>query len=190
MSANPPNPSLTDDLVSTEADRSATAAPGAATAAAEAAEGPPVAAASATAEVEAARAEVLRVRAEMENLRRRLEREMQQARRYAIDGLLSELLPVLDGLEAGLKSAEHEAATVALLREGTALTAGQLRKALASYGVEIIDPVGARFDPDLHQAVATEEAADAVDGAILRVLQTGYRLHDRLIRAALVVVKR
>lgn len=128
--------------------------------------------------------EVLRTRAEMDNLRKRLAREMDGARRYAGERILADLLPVADSLEQGL-SAVTEAGPA---REGLELTCRQLLAALERHGVLAIEPIGQAFDPAEHQAVSTQPTAAHPENTVLSVLQKGYRLQDRLLRPALVIV--
>jgi molecular chaperone GrpE len=132
----------------------------------------------------AAQEEVLRIRADMENLRKRLLRETDLARRYAGERILADLLPVLDSLEQGLAAiAEADPA-----REGLELTRRQLLNALEKHGVSALDPTGQPFDPGEHQAISTQPSSDQPENTVAVVLQKGYRLHDRLLRPALVIV--
>lgn len=127
----------------------------------------------------------LRAHAELDNLRKRLEREAEQARRFANEAILVDLLPVLDSLERGLAAGPVDAAT---LREGMELTLRQLIKALEAHGVRILDPRGEAFDPRFHQAVATQPAEEVEADRVLSVVQKGMLLRERLLRPALVVV--
>ena len=135
--------------------------------------------------INALREESLRERAELDNQRKRLARDVEQARKFANERLLSQLLPVLDSLEAGLAvkadTAEH-------LREGMELTLRQLLKVAADNGMTQIHPQGEAFDPDWHQAISQVAAPDAAPGSVVQVFQKGYALNDRLLRPALVVV--
>ena len=147
--------------------------------------------ASPEAQVTAARAEVdrlkedfLRAKAETENIRRRAAEDVTKAHKYAIEGFASFLLPVRDSLEAALAV---EAPTPESLREGVSITARQLTAAFEKASLAEIAPSGQRFDPHLHQAISQLESDDA-PGTVLVVVQKGYRLHDRVIRPALVVV--
>jgi molecular chaperone GrpE len=135
--------------------------------------------------VAALREESLRERAELDNQRKRLARDVEQARKFANERLLSQLLPVLDSLEAGLAvkadTAEH-------LREGMELTLRQLLKVAADNGMSAIHPQGEPFNPDWHQAISQVAVPDAAPGSVVQVFQKGYALNDRLLRPALVVV--
>lgn len=141
------------------------------------------------AELEASNVElrdtVLREKAEIENQRRRLHRDVEQARRFANEKLLNELLPVYDGLERGL---QVESGDVASVREGIALTLKSLLKIAENNGLVQIDPVGQPLDPDRHHAVSMVEAPGAAPNTVVNVLQKGYVLNDRLLRPALVAV--
>jgi molecular chaperone GrpE len=131
--------------------------------------------------------ETLRERAELDNQRKRLARDVDLARKFANERLLSELLPVLDSLDAGLGAAGEDASA---LRAGLDLTLKQLLKVAADNGLSLVDPLGQPFNPDLHQAISQAEAAGATPGTVLQVFQKGYLLNDRLLRPALVVVAR
>ena len=131
------------------------------------------------------REEALRERAELDNQRKRLARDVDQARRFANERLLSELLPVLDSLEAGLLAA---AAETGPLKEGLEATRRQLLKVGADFGMTQIDPQGEAFDPAWHQAISQVQDPAAAPGSVVQVFQKGYSLNDRLLRPALVVV--
>ncbi|MEI7038120.1 nucleotide exchange factor GrpE [Fulvimonas yonginensis] len=141
------------------------------------------------AELEASNAElrdtVLRERAELENQRRRLHRDLEQARRFANEKLLNELLPVYDSLERGLAIESGDAAAV---REGLALTLKALLKVAEAQGLVQVDPLGQPLDPERHHAVSMVEAPGKAPGTVVDVLQKGYLLNDRLLRPALVAV--
>ncbi len=132
--------------------------------------------------------EALRALADLENTRRRHERELEGARRYALESFIQELLPVVDSLELGLAAVSGESAEVAKFREGTELTLKMLRGLLEKYGVSVVDPVGEKFNPECHQAMSMQETDEAEPGTVLTVVQKGYRLHDRVIRPAMVIV--
>lgn len=150
-----------------------------------AAAGPEARLAALEAELKAARDESLRLLAEMDNQRKRLQRDVEAARKYGTERLLGDLLPVCDGLEAGLKA---EAADAARLREGTAMTLRMLQKALESHGLSAIDPAGEPFDPARHQAVSVVDTGQHTPDTVVTVFQKGYALADRLLRPALVAV--
>jgi molecular chaperone GrpE len=128
---------------------------------------------------------VLREKAEIENQRRRLHRDLEQARRFANEKLLNELLPVYDGLEGGLAV---EGGDIASMREGISLTLKSLLKVAENHGMSPIDPLGQPLDPERHHAVSMVEAPGKAPGTVVSVLQKGYVLNDRLLRPALVAV--
>ena len=129
----------------------------------------------------------LRERAELDNQRKRMARELEQARRFANERLLADLLPVFDSLEAGLGAGTGDAAR---MREGMELTLRQLGKVAAEHGLEVLDPQGEAFDPERHQAMSTVASPEHPDGMVVQVFQKGYRLNQRLLRPALVVVSK
>jgi len=127
----------------------------------------------------------LREHAELDNQRRRMQRDLDQARRFANEKLLNELLPVYDGLERGLAV---ETGDVASVREGISLTLKSLLKIAESNGLVQIDPLGQALDPERHHAVSMVDAPGAMPNTVVNVLQKGYVLNDRLLRPALVAV--
>ncbi|HET7332289.1 nucleotide exchange factor GrpE, partial [Dyella sp.] len=141
------------------------------------------------AELEAGNAElretVLREHAELENQRRRLHRDLEQARRFANEKLLNDLLPVYDGLERGLAT---EGGDVATIREGLNLTLKEMLRIASNNGLVQVDPVDQPLDPERHHAVSMVEAPGKAPGTVVAVLQKGYVLNDRLLRPALVSV--
>jgi len=138
-------------------------------------------------EVALLRSESLRERADLDNQRKRVARDVEQARRFANEKLLGELLPVFDSLDAGLNAAGAEPSP---LREGLELTYKQLLKVAADNGLTLLDPTGQAFNPDHHQAISQVDAPGAAPGSVVQVFQKGYLLNDRLLRPALVVVAR
>jgi molecular chaperone GrpE len=128
----------------------------------------------------------LRAAAELENVRRRAARDVDQARRSGVERFASELINVIDGLEMGLGSAQN--ATVESLLAGKEATLRLLRGVFDKFGIETLDPAGQPFDPQLHEAMSMQPAPGAEPGSVLAVMQKGYRLNDRLLRPARVVV--
>jgi molecular chaperone GrpE len=133
----------------------------------------------------ALREESLRERAELDNQRKRLARDVEMARKFANERLLSELLPVFDSLDAGLAAAGSQSGP---LKDGLDLTLKQLLKVAVDNGLRVIDPTGEAFNPEWHQAISQVPAGNAAPGSIVQVFQKGYLLNDRLLRPALVVV--
>lgn len=127
----------------------------------------------------------LRAMAEAENTRRRAAEEIEKARRFALDRFVTELLSVKDSLEAAL--AVGEGATLESLKSGVELTLKQLVSVLEKNNVKEINPLGERFDPNLHQAIAMVPG-EGEPNTVASVLQKGYLLHDRVLRPALVTV--
>ncbi|GIX36179.1 MAG: protein GrpE [Lysobacteraceae bacterium] len=137
--------------------------------------------------LEAMREQQLRERAELENQRKRMARELEQARRFANERLLSELLPVLDNLERGLEAAGTD---FERLREGVELTLRQFQKVVEDHGLVAVPAVGHPFNPEHHQAVSVAEDTGQPADTVVSAMQKGYLLHGRLLRPALVVVAR
>lgn len=137
------------------------------------------------AEVEQLRAQALREQADMDNQRKRLARDIEQARKFANERLLAELLPLFDSMEAGLAAAEQADP----LRAGLELTLRQLHKIAEANGLSEVAPAsGDVFDPERHQAMSAVDSDQVPRGAVLQLFQKGYVLNDRLLRPALVVV--
>ena len=139
------------------------------------------------AEIDELKNELLRGRAEVDNIRKRAERDVEAAHKYGQERLAQDLLPVKDSIDMGLEAATN-ATDIEGLKEGMALTAMMFSDFFAKLQIRSIDPGGERFDPEFHQAMMTEEASDVEAGTVLRVMQQGYVLNDRLLRPALVVV--
>jgi len=139
------------------------------------------------AELEQLRAQSLRDHADLDNQRKRLQRDIEMARKFANERLLSELLPLFDSLEAGLLVAPQADP----LREGMELTLRQLHRIAENNGlVEVAPAAGDSFDPDRHQAMSMVEAEGIAPGAVAQVFQKGYLLNERLLRPALVVIRK
>jgi molecular chaperone GrpE len=130
---------------------------------------------------------MLRMQAEMDNLRKRLMRDLERSRKLALEKVTRDLLQVWDSLERGL-GVNDESLTVESLKEGQQLTLKILEKVLLDHEIEIIDPSGQPFDPELHEAVTVLPNADLPENTVVEVFQKGFKLHDRLIRPAMVVV--
>jgi molecular chaperone GrpE len=128
---------------------------------------------------------VLRERAEIENQRKRLQRDLEQARKFANERLLADLLPVIDNLERGLAADNSEAGG---MRAGVELTLKELLRVVAAHGLVVVDPLAQAFDPERHQAMSMVESSEHREGTVVHVLQKGYVLNDRLLRPALVNV--
>jgi molecular chaperone GrpE len=125
--------------------------------------------------------------AEMENLRKRTERDVQNAHKFALERFFSELLPARDSLEMGLAAA-NEGVDIAQLREGVELTLKQLSTAMEKFGAREVNPLGAKFNPAEHEAMAMVPTNQAEPNTVVQVIQKGYTLNERLIRPAKVLV--
>lgn len=131
----------------------------------------------------------LRSQADFENFRKRAAREKEDAVKYANAAFLERLIPIFDNFELGLAAARTGAENSPILA-GMDMVAKQLNDFLLSSGVEPVNGEGQSFDPNVHEAVAQEESADVPEGIIVRQLRKGYKLRDRLLRPATVVVSK
>jgi molecular chaperone GrpE len=138
-------------------------------------------------ELSAANDRLLRLQAEMQNLRNRTSREIADERRYAALPLLGDLLPVVDNIDRAIEAAEKAGEAENLL-EGFRLVKQQLMTTLARHQCELIPAEGQPFDPNFHQAILQQPSADVPAGHVMLVAQTGYKLHDRVVRPAQVIV--
>lgn len=129
----------------------------------------------------------LRTAAEMDNLRKRSARDREEATRYANQRLLEELLPVIDNFEMGMQAAAQDQSSMIYI--GMEMVRRQLNEFLSSQGVEEV-PTDGLFDPNLHDAVSQEDCNAGEEGRILRVTRRGFKLRDRLLRPASVVVSK
>ena len=146
-------------------------------------------------QIEALKDQALRAQAEVENVRRRAARDVEQAHKYAVDRFAADLLPVLDSLEKSVEaaaevSAEAGADSDATLVEGIELSLKLFLASCAKAGMAPVDPHGEPFDPQLHEAMAMVPNPDAEPNSVMEVMQKGYTLNGRLVRAAKVVVVR
>ena len=137
------------------------------------------------AEVEQLKAQSLIERADLDNQRKRLARDIETARKFANERLLSDLLPVFDSLDAGLSAA---AAGADALRQGLELTYKQLLKVANDNGMSVLNPEGEVFNPEHHQAISQDVSDTVPPGHVMTVFQKGYLLNGRLLRPALVIV--
>jgi molecular chaperone GrpE len=149
---------------------------------------PATALAAAEARATEARNSHLRAVAEFDNFRKRSEREIDNARKFAIERFAQELVTVGDALEAGINAGAANPGPA--LMEGAQATLRQLHSAFEKAGIKIIDPLGAPFDPQWHEAMAVQESRDQPPNTVLAVIQKGYSLSGRLLRAARVIVSK
>lgn len=129
---------------------------------------------------------VLRMQADMENAQRRSERDIASAHKFALEKFVMELLPVIDNLERALEHHSEDDSNSVL--EGVQLTLKSFTSTMEKFGVQQVNPELEPFNPELHQAVATEANPTVKPGMVISVMQKGYTLNGRLIRPALVVV--
>lgn len=130
----------------------------------------------------------LRTKAEMENLKRRTDKDVDSARKFALEKFANELLAVRDSIEMGLAAAQEEGADIAKIIEGTELTEKMLATAMEKFKVIQLNPLGEVFNPDHHQAIAMQPSPEQEDNTVMSVMQKGYLLNDRLLRPAMVIV--
>lgn len=131
---------------------------------------------------------LLRQRAESENLRKRVERDLDNARKYALERFAKELLAVKDSMELGLEAANKPETDMQAVRDGLALTLKMLTDTLNKFDINVIDPLNAKFDPQWHEAMAIQPVPEVEEGTVILVHQKGYQLADRLLRPARVIV--
>ncbi len=130
----------------------------------------------------------MRAVAELENYRKRAEREVDQARKFAIERFAQELVTVGDALEAGIRAGATNPGPALL--EGAQATLRELNRAFDKAGIKIIDPAGQPFDPNWHEAMVAQESREQPPNTVLSVIQKGYSLNGRLLRPARVIVSK
>ena len=134
---------------------------------------------------------LLRTTADFENFKKRAAREREEATRYANEGLIKKVVTVLDNLDMALAATgQHKANAAQSLQTGVAMIQQQLRSVLVESGLEEVDATGKVFDPNWHEAVSQQDSAEVPEGQVLQQLRKGYKLRDRLIRPATVIVAR
>lgn len=132
---------------------------------------------------------LLRTTADFENFKKRAARERQDAVKFANESLIEKLVPVLDAFDMALAAAQNNSAeTAESLQTGVTMIHQQLKSALADAGLEEVNAAGQRFDPNLHEALSQRETADTPEGQVIQQLRKGYKLRERLLRPASVVV--
>ena len=143
------------------------------------------------AEIEKYKDVALRAEAEMQNLRRRAERDVRNAHKFGAERLLQNLLPVLDSLEKAIETSEAAGqAEDDPQLEGIKLCSKLFVDVLTKEGIEALDPQGEPFDPNLHEALSMIENPDLEPNSVMTVIQKGYRLNERLVRPAKVMVSK
>lgn len=141
------------------------------------------------AEVTGLKDQMLREQAETQNLRKRLQRDVENARKFALEKFVGDLLPVVDNLERAISAASDDEA-VKPVKEGVELTLKSFLDVLGRFNVQQLNPVGEPFDPQFHEAVTMVPNPAMEPNSVMDVMQKGYLLNDRLIRAAMVVVSK
>lgn len=136
-------------------------------------------------EVEEWRSRAYRGAADLDNFRKRALKERDELRKYAIEGVLKDLIPVADNLERALA---HAGAAGGALADGVAMIAKQYLGALEKHGAKPFDPKGEQFDPQFHEAMSQMPREGVEAGIVIEVYQRGWMLHDRLVRPAMVVI--
>lgn len=130
---------------------------------------------------------LMRATAEFDNYKKRSERELSEFRKFANERLIKDLLPVMDNLERAVESSTDGSANSGII-EGVEMTLKEIYKVLEKFNLKCLESEGKEFDPNFHQAVLQEETDEHPENVVIKVMQKGYVLHDRLIRPAMVVV--
>jgi molecular chaperone GrpE len=134
---------------------------------------------------------LLRTTADFDNYKKRATREKQDAIRFANENLLEKLIPVLDSFDMAISAAQNAPGDAAKsLKTGIVMVHQQLKSALVDAGLEEVDAAGKPFDPNLHEAVSQQESADMPEGQVIQQLRRGYKLRERLLRPATVIVSK
>jgi molecular chaperone GrpE len=133
---------------------------------------------------------VVRMTADFDNYKKRAAREKQDAIRYANESLLEKLVPILDNFEAAIAASSAAGANSESFKTGVQMIHSQLKSAMTDSGLEEIDARDQKFDPNWHEAVSQMESADAPEGQVIQQLRKGYKLRDRLVRPATVIIAR
>ena len=139
------------------------------------------------AQIKDAEERVARAKAELENFRRRMRREMDDQLKFANQGLIAELLPVIDNVYRAIAAASNDESSAGLV-EGFLMVAQQLAGTLKKFHCERIEAVGQVFDPNMHEAISQMPSNDVEKGHVIQAVQEGYILHDRVIRPSQVVI--
>jgi len=141
-------------------------------------------------ELVGAKDDVLRAQADAQNAARRAEQEVEKARKFALERFANELLPVLDNLERALEAAGGDSEEAKAIAEGVELTLKSFMDVMGKFNVDVVDPNGEPFDPNLHQAMSMVENNDVEPNTVIAVMQKGYTLNGRLVRPAMVMVSK
>ena len=144
--------------------------------------------AAALAEIATLKDQALRAAAEAQNARRRAEQDVEKAHKFGLEKFANEMLPIVDSLERALDACNPEDEATNALRDGVEMTYNMCVSGLAKFNVEIVNPQGEVFDPQMHQAMSMIDVPDTAANTVVAVMQKGFSLNGRLIRPAMVVV--
>ena len=133
---------------------------------------------------------MLRLAAEMDNLRKRTVREVEQARKFAVERFAKEVLLIKDSLDMGMQASQAEGATVESIREGIEITMKQLASGLEKFNIKEIEAEGAVFNPEFHEAMAMQPSTEHEPNRVMFVMQKGFMINDRVLRPARVMVSK
>lgn len=133
---------------------------------------------------------VIRAIADADNIRKRAQLDIDKARKFALEKFAAELLPVADNLERALQVADPANEAIKPVVDGVELTLKSFISGIEKFGIEVIDPQGQSFNPELHQAMSMQENAELAPNTVMAVMQKGYVLNGRLLRPAMVMVSR
>jgi molecular chaperone GrpE len=132
--------------------------------------------------------QIMRLKAEMENNRKRAIRDVENAHKFALKNFTEALLPVIDSMDMGQQAAAAENASLESIVEGTNMTTTMFVQVLEKHGLQRLNPVGEKFNPEQHQAISMIEDENVESNHIISVMQKGFSLNERLVRPAMVIV--
>ena len=132
--------------------------------------------------------QLLRTTADLDNYKKRAARERQDAIKFANESLLEKLIPILDNFEMALGAAGTAGTSVQSMQSGISMIQQQLKSAMTNAGLEEIDATGKPFDPNFHEAISQQDSSDTPEGHVLQQVRKGYKLRERLLRPASVIV--
>lgn len=133
---------------------------------------------------------VVYAKAEVQTIRNRAEKDVENAKKFALDKFASELLPVIDNLERAIEVADKDNEELKSMLEGVELTLKTMKSTVEKFGLTEVNPVGETFNPELHQAMSIQESADHAPNTVMLVMQKGYALNGRIVRPAMVMVSK
>ncbi|HHB93066.1 MAG TPA: nucleotide exchange factor GrpE [Thioploca sp.] len=133
---------------------------------------------------------ILRKQAEHDNLQKRMIRDLENTRKYALEKFATEILAIKDSMELGLEATNKPETNLKTIHEGMTLTLKMLTDSLTKFNIMELEPINEKFNPQWHEAMTTQTNAEVDDGTVLHVHQKGYKLEDRLLRPARVIVSK